>query len=191
MTDEKETTDAECAAAREELHHAFDGDGPGAGAPDHLDGCSACRDWASDLAELRRAMSALPQPAFPDEALQEVWSRTVDRPGRPLGRPAWAWAVAAALLLAAVGLGLWGFLAPESAQEQPTVAASTAEPTEEEIRKAAEEVRMVLALTSRAVRRSERVAMRRILAGQVAPALDRTVVDWPSVTPADKGRNGA
>ena len=64
-------------------------------------------------------------------------------------------------------------------------------PTEEEIRKAAEDVRMVLALASRAVRRSERAAVERVLAGEVAPALDRIMVDWPAAgSKTEKGRNG-
>ena len=191
MTDRRETIDAECAATRQALHELFDEAGPGGAAPEHLDRCSACRDWARDHGEVRRALRELEQPGFPDDALREVWARTVDRPRVGWTRSAWTWAAAAAVLAAVIGLGLWG-TSDTTPNVPPTGTDPVAErPTEEEIRKAAEDVRMVLALASRAVRRSERAAVERVLAGEVAPALDRIMVDWPAAgSKTEKGRNG-
>jgi predicted anti-sigma-YlaC factor YlaD len=191
MTDRRETIDAECAATREALHELFDEAGPGRVAPEHLDRCSACRDWARDHGEVRRALQKLEQPGFPDDALQEVWARTVDRQRAGWTRSAWTWAAAAAVLVAVIGLGLWGTIGTTPTVPPRETGTVAERPTDEEIRKAAEDVRMVFALASRAVRRSERVAVERVLAGEVAPALDRIMVDWPAAgSKTEKGRNG-
>ena len=52
------------------------------------------------------------------------------------------------------------------------------EPTAEEVARAAEETRMVLGLTARALRDARQVAVKDVLADEVSPALRKVPIRW-------------
>jgi anti-sigma factor RsiW len=171
---------AACAAARDAIHARLDRDELAAGAFEelaaHLGGCSECRAFESDLEAIGAELRAIPKLELPDEVLDEVWSRTVDAPSSTASgfprhlRPV----LAAAAMLTVVVIGLWQVRGPA---EPPS-------PTRAEVLQAAEEVRMVLALTSRQLRRAENTAVRDVLAGEISPALQQVPVRWPSTAPS-------
>jgi anti-sigma factor RsiW len=185
----------DCRSARRALLARADGELPAAEAAAlarHLDACAACRSRARSLDDTLRSLRELPAALpFPDDALDGVWERTVgrvQRGGAPVvrladrsaggaGRPArwtgWRPALAAAALLAAV-LGPWlAFRARDAAHPAtPAAPAATLAWTPEE-RRAAAELKLVLALTDRALQRSQRAAVDGVLRRGVDPALRR------------------
>jgi len=182
-----------CRAAQEAIHRALDG----ASLPDadrerldaHLDGCDACRALADDLATLQAAMRALPQPSFPDDALEAVWRQTTKAEDEPApGRWGLDWryaAAAAVLLFAALSFVEWpGGRTTDPVIEHPSVAIG---PSDAELRRAAVETRLVLALTADALNRTGRVVKRDVLEHGVSDALRRLPIRWSE---EDRGRNG-
>ena len=142
----------------------------------HLARCAACREHEAGLLLVRSALRSLPEVPLPDEALAEVWARTVESPR--LERPArWA-AVAAAVLVAGLSFVLVHDRGP-----------SVPGPSQAEIAKAASDARLVLGLTARAMQRSENAATRQVIAGEVKPALDRIPIRW-SDEDAETRRSG-
>jgi len=140
----------------------------------HLSACPDCAAFAREIARVHDTLADLPEVPLSDAALREVWSRTVDAgprwkswwPPRPVP------AAVAAIALAAVALWVTldgpRTLAPER-------------PSERELVRALAETRYALALASSAIRRSEQAALIEVLRKEVAPALDRIPVRWPSV----------
>jgi hypothetical protein len=99
--------------------------------------------------------------------LERVWDRTTRAGGRRAR--GWRWNLAAAAAVVAIVLsGLW--LRNGSAPTGPTDA---------ELARAAREARMVLQLTSHALRRTERAAVQEVLTDEVSRALRRVPISWP------------
>ena len=157
----------------------------------HLAGCSACREVEAGLLAVQQALGSLPELSFPDEALEQVWDRTV-RSEPPATRPASWWtdwrALAAAAVVAAALLGLWALGRHRLTPSGP-IEVARHEYSEQEIEAAAAEAHMVLSLTVSALRRSRHVAVRDVLAGEVSPALRRIPVRLPGSEGAEPRRD--
>ncbi len=181
------TSPFECAAARRLVHAAADGEIDAAGRTQldaHLAGCAECRAFRDEIDELAAALAGLDDPALPDEDLAAVFARTVDAPAasartairRRRAAPAWA---AAGLAAAALVLALLAPHALRSPAEAP--------PSEEELARAAQEIRYVFGLTDQALQASGRAAIGEAVGRGVRPALRRVpVLDSPltgGVTP--------
>jgi anti-sigma factor RsiW len=199
MTSKENRIELECRQARHSIQKGLDGlldDGSRKSLELHLDRCSDCRNYEKQLKDVQQALTSLPSLEFPDEALGEVWSRTVD--SRPPAKAWWyrqvSWrpAVVAATAILVMAVAGWFGLqrtfrpVPDSGPVRETLTHHG----NDRLRIAAEEARYVLELTSRALRRSEQAAMEGVLAGQVSPALQRIVVDWPVAPKNDNGRQG-
>ena len=127
----------------------------------HLDACPDCRALARELQEVQDALRAAPLLHFPDQALEEVWDRTVRAPGVTRTRRAVAvWGgLAAAGILGALLLAV------------PHGTPGPQRPSEEEVRRAAAEVQFVFRLANHEIRHQGTRALREVLDGEVAPAL--------------------
>ena len=126
------------------------------------------------MQDLLRGMAEQPMP---DDAVDEVWRRTVRAPqnrARPRWKD-WRFAAAAAVVVFATWMGV---------RYSPFVTGSR--PDDEALR-AAQEVRMVLQLTANAIKKSEQVAFREVFAEELSPALQKVGILWPS---APRERNG-
>lgn len=176
------TRDRACAEIREAIHSRFDvGDGasPESRLADHLATCTACREFEADLRVIRRGLASTPELELPDAVLREVWARTIDAERRPTPGFGFRWralAAAAALVLLAI-VGVWRLGIPEP------------EPSPQQIAEAKRQTRLVLQLTTDALRRTERASVRGVLGEEVSPALRRVPIRWaPAST---KQRSGS
>ena len=166
-----------CADAGALIHRLLDGDLMDAvqrtRLDDHIEGCAACRATQAELRMVQDGLRAMAESPLPDAALQQVWRRT-SRGGLRAFRDwrlDWRMAAAAAsiALLVWVGVKVW--------DPQPLV------PNDVDIvraTEAAEGARMIFQLTSRALEKTGRVAIRDVLTEQISPALQRLPVRWPS-----------
>lgn len=116
-----------CQSARERVLASERPDRPGPGASAHLQGCPTCRSWLRKVVRLERSVARLPVDAPPPpaallEALEPAGPvvrpplALYDRPNKPEGarrKLALAAALAAALVLFALGLGLMAQLRPD------------------------------------------------------------------------------
>lgn len=160
----------------------------------HLPSCPGCAEVAAGLDTVRRTLASLPDAPFPDDALREVFARTID--AEPWWRawfPSTGWRVAltGAAAMALAGAALWPAWNGTTPRPDPGVAVAARDAADEErLQRALEETRFALALASNAVRRSGRAAVEDVLQKSVAPALHRIPVRFPA---ADDGsrRNGA
>jgi len=190
-------TERKCEQIRPLLHETMDRERTADERRDvdvHLASCAECTEVAAGLESVRESLAALPDAPFPDEALREVFARTIDAdPWWRAWLPSTAWRVAltGAAAMALAGAALW--IAWNGAAPQPgppvEVAVNEAE-REAELRQALEETRFALALASNAVRRSGRAAVEDVLQRSVAPALGRIPVRFPA-TDGGSRRNGA
>lgn len=161
----------DCARTRRALDDRMDGPLDAAREDEvarHLARCAACREHEAGLLLVRRALRSLPSEPLPDEDLASIWSRTVDSPEERVERSARWGAIAAAALVAGLAFALIRFGSGPS----------TKGPSQAEIAQAANDARLVLGLTARAMQRSERAATQQVLAGEVKPALDRIPIRW-------------
>jgi len=127
----------------------------------HLTACPECRAVARELQEVQDALRAAPLLHFPDQALEEVWDRTLRAPRvTRVRRSVAVWSgLAAAGILGALLLAVpHGTPVPQG-------------PSEEEVRRAAAEVQFVFRLTDHEIRHQGTRALREVLDGEVAPAL--------------------
>jgi len=159
-----------CAAARRAIHVSLDAELMDATIrqmlDEHLKCCAACRDFAAEMQTIQEGLHSLPEIRLPDQALERVWERTV-RSRRSALRPRlWMPAAAAALVIVALA-GLW--LRNGSTPQGPT---------EAEIEQAAQQARVVLGITSRALHRTERAAFDEVLSEEVSGALRRMPIQW-------------
>ena len=116
------------------------------------------------MRRIQGGLRSLPELKLPDEVLEQVWARTTSaRRTRP-----WYYAAAAAAIVVTVLGGVW-------LQQNGT----DPQPTEAELRQAALEARLVLGLTSRALREGGQKAVDRVLAGEVSEALQKVPIRWP------------
>ncbi len=167
----------DCASVREAIHAKLDAAPLDTALRErleaHLAGCSDCRELAQELRRVQQGLRSLPELQLPDDALEQVWSRTTGATRRPAMRPGFRLA-AAAVLVVALG-GLW--LLREQAPPQPT---------EAELHQAAAEARLVLQLSSRALRRTEQAAFRDVLTEEISGALRRAPIQWPERSVAER-----
>jgi len=175
-----------CETARELIHRVLDGELMDAvrreELDEHLGACAECRRARDELGAVQSALRGLPAQPFPDEALQEVWRRTTrSGPVRrvAVGRRWLDWRPAAAAAVLALALyAAWDAGVVRN------------EPTAEEVARAAEETRMVLALTARALRDARQVAVKDVLADEVSPALRRVPIRWPGGANDERRESG-
>ncbi len=181
MSGSGNSADFGCAEARRAIQVALDADLMEAGERRHMEAhlaeCADCREHDSEMRAIQHALRSLSPLELPDQALQEVWVRTTRAGQRPTQRtwgPSWrnlAAVAAAALIVAVVGVMQWD-------------GRVSGVPTDEELRRAASDARVVLGLTSRALRRTEQVAFRDVLADEVSGALRRAPIEWPETVSA-------
>jgi anti-sigma factor RsiW len=149
----------------------------------HLADCSECAEKAAQLREMQDLLRGMAEQPMPDDAVEEVWERTVRSPDvrtRPRWRD-WRFAAAAAVVVLAVLIGLQFPPGPD-----PRVTENQPDPEQ-----AAREVRMVLQLTANALKRSEEVVFREVFAEEVSPALQKVGILWPQASRnrgADEGQ---
>ena len=168
-----------CAEAREAVHATHDAELVEAGLKQrlevHLAECGGCREFAEEIRAIQGGLRSLPELGLPDEVLERVWDRTTRaRPVHYWSRPRNFAAAAAAVVVLVLG-GLW-------VQREPVPAG----PTDEEVRQAVVEARMVLQLTSRALRKTEAAAFRDVLTDEVSEALRRAPIRWPERSAAER-----
>ena len=164
-----------CSTAMERFHRVLDADLMEARErqrmEEHLAVCEACAEKSAQLREMQDLLRAMAEQPMPDEAMDEVWGRTVKAP-RVRMRPRWQdwrFAAAAAVVVAATWVGVKNV--PDRTPG-PDLAAQ----------QAAREVRMVLQLAANALKKSEEVAFREVFAEEVSPALQRVGILWPSAS---------
>jgi anti-sigma factor RsiW len=175
-----------CETARDRIHRVLDGELMDAvrreELEEHLESCAECRRAREELGAVQSALRGLPVQPFPDEALQEVW-RSTTRSGSArrvaAGRRWLDWRPAAAA--AVLALALYAAWDAGGARTGPTA---------EEVARAAEETRMVLGLTARALRDAQQVAVKDVLADEVSPALRRVPIRWPGETDKERRESG-
>ena len=151
---------------------------------------------------IQGALHSLSAERFPEDALEEVWDRTIRGPETGAQTRRWrldwrSFAVAAVLTGAAFGLWQWGSrpdVAEQPQESAQTVGLIVIDPERvrtdpEYARQIAAETRRVLGLTSDALRRTERAAFHGILAGEVGGTLERVPVSWPEQDPEQIERN--
>ena len=141
----------------------------------HLAVCSECTEKAGQLREMQDLLRGMAEQPMPDDAMHEVWQRTVRAPGTRSRRRwrDWRFAAAAAVVVFATWIGVRLYPIPANP------------PADAE--RAAREVRMVLQLTANALKRTEEVTFREVFAEQVSPALQKVGIIWPQ---ASRGRDG-
>ena len=167
-------TDA-CAAMREEIQALFDEDGPIAlpgPLREHLDACSACREFAGELGALRTAFRELPSYPLPQAALDEIRRRTVHAPTLSVVRavPAWTRAAAAAVFATALIATTWIVLRPAPPADGPSDA---------ELRRAEAQAELVFGYAARALDATRSAAAERVVASKVSPAVRGTAATAP------------
>jgi anti-sigma factor RsiW len=178
MVEDERRRGLSCESARGLIHRLLDGELMDVvrreELEDHLASCTACREARQELGAVQDALRDLPEFPMPDMALQEVWKRTTrsgpaTESGRGKARSYWRPAVAAA----ALALALWAAWSAGEVRSKPTPA---------EVARAAEETRMVLGLTARALRDAQQAAVKEVLVDEVSPALRRVPIRWPGAT---------
>lgn len=179
----------DCTEARAAIQERIDGDLDAVGSlslAGHLERCEACREYEDGIEQARRALRDLPHVPFPDDALAEVWAQTSGPPPgetATTSRSRWRAFAAVAASLAVLSVAVW--LGVGNRAPQPT------QPTDAEVAQAAEDARMVLALASGAIKRSEQAVIREVLTDRVSPTLQKIPIRWPGRHANDDGSNGA
>jgi len=145
----------------------------------HLAVCSECAEKAGQLREMQDLLRGMAEQPMPDDAVDEVWQRTIRAPRSRTQRGwrDWRFAAAAAIVVFAVWIGVGRFPVEPPATDTAAL-------------KAAQEVRMVLQLTAHAFRRSEEVAFREIFVEEVSPALQKVGILWPQPSRGPGGDEG-
>jgi anti-sigma factor RsiW len=146
----------------------------------HLAVCSECAEKAGQLREMQDLLRGMAEQPMPDDAVEEVWERTVRSPDvrtRPRWRD-WRFAAAAAVVVLATWIGVLQFPVINGTRQ------------DDEALRAAQEVRMVLQLTANALKRSEEVVFREVFAEEVSPALQKIGILWPHASRERRGDEG-
>lgn len=179
-----------CRNARRAVQEQLDGPidaTAGAELERHLGECTQCREYRIDLQALQRSLRELPELTFPDDALEQVWDRTI-RADDPAGTTRHSvsprvWLAAAAVLTITALLVVWN-----------TINAPTSPPggvaarySQEELEQAALQTRQVLELTAQVLNRSRNTAGR-VLADEISPALQRVPIHWHSAKEEPQSR---
>ena len=190
-----------CSEIREALHERLDGPIPAGRRQEienHLERCAGCREFQLGLLALGDTLRSAPAFSLPDEVLETVWARTIragapHRSGPTRRLPRWAAAAAAVLVLAFLPavVRLVRTTSERGLMEEPinpTAVHDGSDPAA--LTRAGQEARMVLAVTARALRRTERAAYDRVLVGEVSPAVRRIPIRWPEAPSPDSRRSG-
>jgi len=164
----------------------------------HLALCAACRDFQQGLLALGDALRSAPVFPLPEDVLEDVWDRTVRaRSEHPAGRTRrlqwWAAAAAAVLMLAFLPavVRLARMTSEQGRADERIHPMAVLDPSDPAaLARAGHEARMVLAVTARALRRTERAAYDRVLVGHVSPAVRRIPIRWPEAPSSDSRRSG-
>lgn len=167
-----EHSDDRCERVQRSIDEQFDRDAPDrmeTAVADHLSECTACRQYCQRLNALEEDMRSLPSIPFPDEALQNVWAKSVDKLSASTRHSTWhRWrrplAAAAALALA--------FSIPWTAWR---LHLST---RQKRVDEAVVQTRYVLGVTAGALRRAETVAVEDLYGERLPRVLGRFKVDW-------------
>lgn len=175
-----------CARARRSAHERLDGDllapSDAAFLEEHVAVCAECRSVVAELEQIQRTLRSVVVPGLDSAALERVWRSTSrsETVRAANGRRVWrAAAAAAALALMLAGLPWLVDQPPRTEMAQPI-----------EIRRAAEEARLVLEVAGRALRRAERAATEDVLADGIGQALDRTSIRWSGAARPRPARGG-
>ena len=187
---DREATPVDCARARQAIHARLDGEPvEESRAVEHLSRCASCRQVEAELRRIQLGLRALPQPELRDGALAEVWARTsrAEPPASRVRRGRLDWRLAAAAVLALALVALWQLTGPGSTSE--LAGGEEPEVSQAELDRAVAETRLVLGLTSRALRRAEEVAVERVLGHEVSGALRRIPIQWPDKHTAERRRS--
>lgn len=168
-----------CETIQERIQDRMDGPVPAEVAQEielHLTTCRECREFQGGLLRVRAELQALPEVPFPDDALEDVWRKTVANRVAPQRRAgAWWLAAAAAIFVVAVLVRLAGPADPA--------------PTRAEMARAERDTRIALGAVARALRTTERTTVHRVLAHEVSPVLRRIPVRWPKAADPDPARS--
>ncbi len=166
----------DCAKARALIQEHLDSnprESSDVSLPTHLEECDACHEYLEGQLAVRAGLRGLPLIAFPEDAIEEVWSETISagRFRRGEGRPAAGrrWLAAAAVLAAAM-VG-WPWFTSDTIRHsaERTEPVQTVDATR--LARAATEVRLVVDLTNDALDRVERAAFDEPLMGRLAETL--------------------
>ncbi len=181
MSSHRTPAEIGCEEARRVVHDRLDGatgdTALGREVDVHLMDCAECQAHAVETRTVVEALRALPVLAMPDDALQEVFAGTVEEEARARSRARllriarWAAVAAAVLVVAAVS----GWLALPSREGSRMIALSP------EVARAAADVRLVLEITDRVVRRTEQAALQEV-EDRLVPAI-RTIPVFRSLYP--------
>ena len=170
-----------CDEAQRTTHRVLDGDLMDATSlrrhRKHIESCLNCAGFDAELNDVQQALQGLTVEALPDQALDELLAQTsrAERVG-PWRRWGLDWrALAAAAVLAFALVAALDRGGPVPAPQ----------PTPAELAQASEDARRVLALTAKALRRTEEAVV-----GEVVPALSSIPIRLsPSTESSQKGRN--
>ena len=182
MNETHDTVRGPCLEARRTIQEQLDGPIDAAMAAElgrHLGECAQCREYQTDLQGLQRSLRELPELGFPDDALDQVWDRTIRADRQEVVAPA---RVSPRVLLAAAAvLSITALLVVWNTMNAPTSPPeATAAYSQEEIEQAGREARQVLELTAQALNRSRNTAGR-VLVDEISPALQRVPIRWRAV----------
>ncbi len=133
----------------------------------HLASCADCLRFRTEMTEIHEGLASLPELEFPEDALEEVWDRTIRKQAAG-NRGNWRWiAAAAAILLVALAGSLFGPWNDEPEYSTTEVARATLE------------ARAALGMVGKALQRSEDAAVQIVLGGKVTPALEKITIGLP------------
>ena len=184
---------AECADTRRVLQELMDGPVDAetrSGLDAHLAHCAECREARDGYEAVRIGLRSLPRAPFPDDALQEVWSRTVEAEEREARAALWqprfgaVAALAASILVVALTL-VWSNRVPPG-EPVPVVVRELSPAQIEQVRR---EARRVLELTAAALGRTQLTAAERVLEKEVSPAIRKIRIHWPEEQAPDDRRS--
>jgi len=135
----------------------------------HLRTCRGCREYRRELLDLRTTLRGAALVAFPEDALESVWQKTVRAPESPRS---WARRLAGWKPLAAAAVLVLALLWPQFdvPREQPAL-------SDADLDRLAADTRLVLLEACRALGRVERIATQEVLDARVGAVL--RYIPWP------------
>jgi predicted anti-sigma-YlaC factor YlaD len=171
-----------CAAIRESIQDGMDGPLSLERHQEvtfHLRACSECREYRDGLEVVRDALRLLPEIPFPADALDSVWSRTIRAGSRPeAARPRRLdWRIAAVAAATVTLLLLPSLFRPMTGSFTPN-----------DLARAGNDTRRVLALAGEAIRKTRHAAVTQVLGAEVSPALRKIPIHWSSPKRPDSRR---
>jgi len=159
----------------------------------HFAGCKPCRLEAEEMQQVQYQLQSLSMDALPDSILDSVLEQTVRRRSHnPFFGFMVDWRLAAAAVVTVALIGFTGLYRTEPAgpPAAPIDRAQVDTIPQEDLERAAQEARVALAVTSRALRRGGAAAhrAREVIRDEVSTALREIPIQWP--TASEPGRQG-